>query len=61
MTNNSITNVRQSNFELLRIVSMAMVVVWHFILKCLLVGSPDGPVVSDSLCSVEGGGNYVQL
>ncbi len=35
--------------------SMAMVVVWHFILKCLLVGSPDGPVVSDSLCSVEGG------
>lgn len=37
--------MRESNFELLRIVSMGMVIVWHFIVRCL-IDVPTGACIS---------------
>lgn len=50
--------MRQSNFELLRIVSMMMVILWHFIVRCI-IDVPDGALITEYQCTPEGmgGGN----
>ena len=45
--------MRQSNFELLRIVSMAMVLVWHFIVRSL-IDIPGGADISMKMFDVYG-------
>ena len=49
--------MRQSNFELLRIVSMMMVILWHFIVRCI-IDIPDRALITEYQCTPEGmGGN----
>lgn len=55
--------MRQSNFELLRIVSMAMVLVWHFIVRSL-IDIPGGADISMKMFDVYGvfgGGDFNSL
>ena len=47
--------MRQSNFELLRIVSMMMVILWHFIVRCI-IDIPDGALITENQCPPEGMG-----
>ncbi len=48
--------MRKSNFELLRIVSMSMVIVWHFIVRCI-IDIPEGALITGGSDGTEGGGN----
>lgn len=54
--------MRQSNFELLRIVSMMMVILWHFIVRCI-IDIPDGALITEYQCTPEGmgGGQYYHV
>lgn len=48
--------MRHSNFELLRIVSMAMVIIWHFVVRCM-IDIPTGALITASTAH-GGGGNF---
>lgn len=43
--------MRESNFELLRIVSMTMIVLWHFIERCI-IDIPDRALISVEQCGI---------
>lgn len=48
---------RQSNFELLRIVSMLFVVIGHFIVRSI-IDIPNGAEMASDRMTEMGGGNY---
>lgn len=43
--------MRESNFELLRIVSMTMIVLWHFVERCI-IDMPNRALISVAQCGI---------
>lgn len=53
-------SVRKSNFELLRIIAMMMVIMWHFIVRCI-INTVYGVQISVYQCDINGLGGNIAL